>query len=117
MTHKPIAAPTDEIETAPEYRFVPRADRAFLSGRAFDLVVSGHVHQYRCQDFDGARHVWAPTSWAVLPDDAQPRFGEKRCGVVTFELGSSADVEPALIEPDGIRQLTLTEDLPNPYAH
>ena len=32
-------------------------------------------------------------------------------------LGSSTLVEPALLEPDGIRQLTLTKDLPNPYAH
>ena len=117
VTHKPIAAPAEEIETAPPYRFVARADRARLAQQAFDLVVSGHVHQYRCQDFDGTRHVWAPTSWAVLPDDAQPRFGEKRCGIVTFELGSSTLVEPALVEPAGIRQLTLTEDLPNPYAH
>ena len=79
------------------------------------LVISGHVHQYRHLSVDGADHLWVPTTWAVLPDAVQPVLGAKRCGIVSLELQGGASTQPVPVEPDGLTQLTLTSDLPDPY--
>ena len=79
------------------------------------LVISGHVHQYRMLRLGGADHLWVPTTWAVLPDRVQPSFGKKRCGIVVLELGPGGASEHELVAPPGISQLTLLEDLPDPY--
>jgi len=60
-------------------------------------------------------HLWAPSTWAVLPDQVQPRLGEKRCGIVSLDLASGTSPEPVLVEPDGIAQLTVGSDIPDPY--
>jgi 3',5'-cyclic AMP phosphodiesterase CpdA len=121
VTHKPLIASDTELASSPPYRFVPPRARSRLGEivgeRQLDLVLSGHVHQYRVLDMQGTRHVWAPTTWAVLPEQSQPTFGQKRCGVVTLELDDSPVVKPQLVEPDGLVQLTLTENVPSPYAH
>jgi len=39
----------------------------------------------------------------------------KRCGIVSLELASGTSPEPALVEPDGITQLTVGTDIPDPY--
>ena len=57
----------------------------------------------------------APTTWAVLPDDIQPALGAKRCGIVALEFANGRQPEPDLIEPDGIAQLTVITDIPDPY--
>ncbi len=121
VTHKPVAGPDDELATAPPYRFVPPATRAWL-GRLLaearvPMVVSGHVHQFRVLDLDGRRHAWAPTTWAVLPDDLQPTFGRKRGGLLSIELHADGPGEPTLVEPPDFRQLTLLRDVPSPYDH
>lgn len=77
--------------------------------------MSGHVHQYRMLRLDGTDHLWAPTTWAVLPDQVQPTMGAKRCGVVSLEFTSGTSAQPELVEPDGIAQLTLASDIPDPY--
>ncbi len=79
------------------------------------MVISGHVHQYRLLQLDGTDHLWAPTTWAVLPDRVQPTFGAKRCGLVSLELAAGSPPRHEFIEPDGLAQLTLTSDLPDPY--
>ena len=50
----------------------------------------------------------------MLPDDSQPVLGAKRCGVLSVTLDSGG-FEEVLVEPEGIRQQTLGEDLPDPY--
>ena len=77
--------------------------------------ISGHVHQYRLLRLDGADHLWAPTTWAVLPDEAQPVFGVKRCGIVSLDLAAGPPPQPEFVAPDGLAQLTMTRDLPDPY--
>jgi hypothetical protein len=71
-----------ELAAAPAYRFWPPAARDRLAGLfGADppaLVVSGHVHQSRQLSLGGVEHVWVPTTWAVLPDHAQPVLGSKR---------------------------------------
>lgn len=119
LAHKPLTAPRDELAAAPPYRFWPADSRARLvrlfADRAPALFVSGHVHQSRQFDLDGISHVWVPTTWAVLPDHAQPLFGSKRCGVLSLAFGPGPLPEPQFREPDGIRHLIQTEDFPDPY--
>ena len=119
LTHKPLVAPAEELSTGAPYRFVPPVARARLdelfAERPPSVVVSGHVHQYRVQDRDCCQHVWAPTTWAVLPEEMQPTFGVKRCGVLELSLGRAGAVRQELVEPPGLAQLTLERDLPVPY--
>ena len=109
------------MATAPPYRFLPPASRDRLADlfrdRSLALVISGHVHQYRLLRLDGTDHLWAPTTWAVLPDETQPVFGAKRCGIVSVDLAAGPPPRPEFVAPDGIAQLTLTSDLPDPYHH
>jgi 3',5'-cyclic-AMP phosphodiesterase len=119
LTHKPVTAAETELADAPPFRFWPpeaRAELARLFGDAPPaLVISGHVHQYRRQRLDATDYLWAPTTWALLPDQIQPVFGAKRCGVVSLDLSAGELVDERLVEPPGLRQLTTTIDLPDPY--
>jgi hypothetical protein len=121
ITHKPVTATGTELASAPPYRFWPPPARGRLA-RLFGptppaLVMSGHVHQYRLLRLDGTDHLWVPTTWAVLPDQAQPVLGAKRCGIVslTFTAGTPANHE--LIEPEGLEQHTVTVDPPDPHPN
>jgi methyltransferase family protein len=82
------------MATAPPYRFWPPWARGRLAGlfgaAPPALVMSGHVHQYRVLPLDGTEHLWVPTTWAVLPDQAQPVVGVKRCGIVSLAFGTGA---------------------------
>jgi 3',5'-cyclic AMP phosphodiesterase CpdA len=121
ITHKPVTATGTELAAAPPYRFWPPPARDRLArlfgGTRPGLVMSGHVHQYRLLRLDGTDHLWAPTTWAVLPDEAQPVFGAKRCGIVSLDLADGTPRQPEFVAPDGIAQLTMTRDLPDPYHH
>ena len=119
ITHKPVTATGTELAAAPPYRFCPPPARGRLAGlfggAPPTLVMSGHVHQHRLLPLDGTDHLWVPTTWAVLPDQVQPVFGVKRCGIVSLALGTGTSAQPEFIEPPGLGQLMLTRDLPDPY--
>ncbi|MGH9289427.1 MAG: metallophosphoesterase family protein [Acidimicrobiales bacterium] len=119
LMHKPLSAPDAELATAPPYRFVPQPARQrlerWLDHRAAPLVVSGHVHQFRILEAGARRDVWVPTTWAVLPDRIQAPVGAKRCGVVSLTLTDDGRTRASMFEPAGIDQITLTEDIPDPY--
>ena len=119
ISHKPLAAGEAEMAAAPPYRFWPRPARdrltAIFGGRWPALVISGHVHQFRQLELGGADHLWAPTTWAVLPDDVQPVLGAKRCGIASVVFDSAGPPEATFAEPDGIVQLTMRTDIPDPY--
>jgi 3',5'-cyclic AMP phosphodiesterase CpdA len=119
LAHKPLTATAGELAAAPPYRFWPAASRDRLlqlfAGRPPALFISGHVHQSRELHLDGTGHVWAPTTWAVLPDNAQPVLGAKRCGVLSLTFGPGLTPQPAFCEPEGVRQLTITADFKDPY--
>jgi Calcineurin-like phosphoesterase len=119
ITHKPVTATGTELAAAPPYRFWPPPARGRLA-RLFGpappaLVMSGHVHQYRLLRLDGTDHLWVPTTWAVLPDQAQPVLGAKRCGIVSLTFTAGTPAKHELIEPEGLEQHTVTVDLPDPY--
>ena len=119
ITHKPLAGTDAEMAASPPYRFLPPESRhrltALLKAEPPALVISGHVHQYRLLRLDGTDHLWAPTTWAVLPDEAQPTFGAKRCGIVSLELAAGTPPQHEFVRPEGMAQLTVGRDMPNPY--
>jgi 3',5'-cyclic-AMP phosphodiesterase len=119
ITHKPVTATGAELAAAPPYRFWPGPARdrltALFGGTPPALVMSGHVHQYRLLHLDDTDHLWVPTTWAVLPDHAQPVLGAKRSGIVSLTLTTTAPAEQELIVPHGLEQLTVTVDVPDPY--
>lgn len=121
ITHKPVTAAGPELAASAPYRFWPPPARhrlaGLLNGKPPALIISGHVHQYRQLRLDGTDHLWAPATWAVLPDDVQPTFGTKRCAIVSLKLAPGTPARPQLIEPAGITQLTLLRDIPDPYHH
>jgi 3',5'-cyclic AMP phosphodiesterase CpdA len=121
IVHKPVAASEDELAAAPRYRFVsPPARRRLerlLDTRWCPVVLSVHVHQYRVIEQGGRRHVWAPTSWAVLPEGLQASVGLKRCGLLSLWLSDEGTFRADLVQPAGMAQLTLGVDLPDPYRH
>jgi 3',5'-cyclic AMP phosphodiesterase CpdA len=119
ISHKPLTADEAELSAAPPYRFLPAPARDHLTGivrgRPPALVISGHVHQHRQLELGGADHLWVPTTWAVLPDHVQPVLGAKRSGIMSLEFGTDMPVRGKFHEPAGIRQLTLTADIPDPF--
>jgi UDP-2,3-diacylglucosamine pyrophosphatase LpxH len=118
ISHKPLTADEAELAAAPPYRFLPEPARRHLTdifrGRPLPLVISGHVHQSRILSIDGTQHLWVPTTWAVLPD-AQAVLGAKRSGVMSLEFAKDLPVQPEFHEPAGMRQLTITVDIPDPF--
>lgn len=117
LSHKPISAGDDELAVS-GYRFVPPTARrrlaAMLHHRRVLLVLSGHVHQFRELALEGRRHVWAPTTWAVLPEESLT-VGVKRCGCLLVELDDGGEGRVEFVQPPGLAQLTLGTDLPDPY--
>jgi hypothetical protein len=86
-----------------------------FADRPPDLFISGHVHQSRELRVDGTDHIWVPTTWAVLPDRAQPVLGTKRSGVLSLTFAAGVAPQPTFCEPEGLRQPTVTEDIPDRY--
>ena len=121
VTHKPLTADDDELSTAPAYRFIPPHARArletVLDPLDAPIVFSGHVHQARDLTIGIRRHVWAPTTWATLPEDVQPTLGQKRCGALSVSLRDDGNVDVAVVEPPGMEQFMLGRDIADPYVH
>jgi 3',5'-cyclic AMP phosphodiesterase CpdA len=120
VVHKPLAAGGEPDPNPSGHRLVPHPARHLLLNLLDDhrvpLVLSGHVHQFRLIDEVLRRHVWAPTTWAVLPEQLQATVGRKRCGVVHLGLADDGTSTVELVEPEGLAQLTLDQDIPSPYA-
>lgn len=109
--HRPLWRPSVG-EGARKGRYVPLAACQRLLGgplrHTLRLVVSGHTHQYLDITRDGLRHLWLPSSAFVIPDDMQPRVGEKLVGIGLLELQDDrASVD--LWCPDGMVRHELTE--------
>jgi 3',5'-cyclic AMP phosphodiesterase CpdA len=121
VVHKPVAASDAELAAAPPYRFVPSPARERLWERVKEAgvaaVLSGHVHQSRSLEVDGVMQLWAPTTWAVLPDAMQRTVGAKRCGLMEIELPDDGPLLHRVVEPDGMAQLVVSEGVPYPPPH
>ncbi|MCU4183642.1 metallophosphoesterase [Acidiferrimicrobium sp. IK] len=119
VMHKPMATTAEERAEGSRRRFAPepatrRLDQLTV-GHNLRAVLSGHVHQHRLAERGGVAQVWAPTTWAVLPDSHQPLYGEKRCGVLSLSLEADGTFDVAAVEPDGLAQRVLGSDLVDPY--
>jgi len=120
LVHKPLFGPEEEPAESPlGCRYVPAGPLsrllALLKDRPPDLVLSGHVHQYRTLQVDGIRHVWTPTTWAVAADDKQPLLGVKRCGYLYIELDGRRMCSVQFVEPPAITQQVIGQTAGNPY--
>jgi 3',5'-cyclic AMP phosphodiesterase CpdA len=119
FVHKPVVAaparPDDSAATSP-WRYVPPAARDRILAIGARLVVSGHIHQFCRHRTDGATHVWAPSTWAVIPDRFQPTIGDKVCGVVELVLHDDGICETELMLPYGIVQQAIVDDIADPYV-
>lgn len=116
--HRPLQ-PFSSGEADEPHRYVVEPARArlreLLVAAGVRLVASGHVHQWRRIDHDGIAHVWAPSCWATLPDHIQPVIGSKISGFVEYELGDDGQVATRLVQPGGLRQVTIGDDFASPY--
>jgi 3',5'-cyclic AMP phosphodiesterase CpdA len=103
--HRPLAPISpDEVDTRRRYLTEPGRTRfrELLGRSTVRVIVSGHVHQWRCRSVDGVDHVWVPSTWAWIADTLQPRIGAKVTGLVELDLGLTA--EARLVVPDGMAQ-------------
>jgi len=116
--HRPLT-PTavGEIDTPLRYLTEPARSRlkAMLARPNVRLVVSGHVHQWRSVTIDATLHVWAPSTWATLPDRIQPVIGTKVVGLLDITLGDEVTAHP--ITPADTNQAIIGETIPMPYGH
>jgi 3',5'-cyclic AMP phosphodiesterase CpdA len=119
FVHKPLVPPPTKPDDDSPGRYVTAVSRdrllEVLATQAGSVVVSGHVHQFADHSRDGVRHVWAPTTWAVIPDRIQPVLGQKTCGVVEMAFGDDGDVDVDLRTPTGLAQQFLIDDITDPY--
>jgi len=120
VLHKPVVPVPADRRPNPR-RYVPEPARArllrLLSAAADrPVVVSGHVHQYLQHERDGIAHVWAPATWATLPDRIQPPVGAKVIGVVALTLHDDGRHEVELQHPAGRREAMLGVDVDDPYG-
>ncbi|HEY3485131.1 MAG TPA: metallophosphoesterase [Ilumatobacteraceae bacterium] len=115
--HRPIC-PLDPSDDDDPNRYVPSPDRerllTLVRERDVRLVASGHVHQWRQGTIDRLPHVWAPSTWASLPDWIQPRIGTKVTGMVSIELDHEVHVE--LLRPPAVADVVIGDDFESPYG-
>ena len=104
FVHKPVTVldrSHDDIRSPG--RYVPPHARRRLSclirAHRVSLVVSGHLHQARSAILGGATQVWAPSTWAVLPESFQPTLGDKRCGLLSLLLADDGSFIPPSPSP------------------
>ncbi len=114
--HRPMT-PTAADEFDEPRRYVTEPARArlqalYANGRV-EVVVSGHVHQWRSLPLDRGHHVWAPSTWATMPDSFQATIGTKTVGIVDLDLDQPD--QASLVVPAGMQQAIVGETIPMPY--
>ena len=120
--HRPLQ-PWAAGEIDDPNRYLPAAVRhrlsALMARADVRLIGTGHVHQWRLVG-EGTTHVWAPSTWASLPDRIQPVIGAKTVGIVEHELrftDGEASVSSVLVRPRAIADVIIGDDFLSPYTH
>lgn len=120
VLHKPLEAPPALPSDTTPHRYVPAPHRdrllALMARVPGGLVVSGHTHQLALHARDGVGRVWAPSTWAVIPERFQPVLGDKTCGVVELTLHDDGHHDVVARQPDGLGQHVLIDTIPDPYS-
>ena len=117
--HRPLRPWGDAHDEPRRYVVEPHRSRlaALVAAGDVRLVASGHVHQHLVAAHDGVTHVWAPSSWAVLPDAIQPDIGAKQTGVIDITLDDDGTVDATFVRPAGMVDAVIGETFPSPYFH
>jgi 3',5'-cyclic AMP phosphodiesterase CpdA len=120
VLHKPVLPPPADTRDVPR-RYVPepartRLLRLLVQAGGRPVVVSGHVHQWLRHSRDGIDHVWAPATWATLPDHIQAPVGDKLIGVLALTLHEDGRHDVELQHPGGLRHVTLGVEVDDPYT-
>lgn len=102
FSHRPLR-PWNAGEIDDPRRYLPEPARSrmqtMLDRGSVRLFASGHVHQARV--LTSAGHVWAPSTWASIPDTSQPVIGTKLVGVVEHDLDrDGCGVQPGRLPGD-----------------
>lgn len=116
--HRPLR-PWDGAHDEPR-RYVREPLRSQLTDRltpGVRLVGSGHVHQFLARRVHDVHHVWAPSTWAVIPDRVQPVLGAKRTGLVEHRLAADGGVTSTFVRPPGLADVVIGDDFASPYHH
>ncbi len=116
--HRPLLPhAAGEVDQPNRYVVSPTRERLLdlIEEHDVSLIVSGHVHQWRVAGNVTCRHVWAPSTWACLPDSIQPRIGTKVTGIVEIEVTGDSPPVARLIRPVGLTNLTIGEHFESPY--
>ena len=115
--HRPLRPWGVQVDSPGRYVYEPWRSRlmtAIADGNV-RLVASGHVHQF-LDHLDGdVRHVWAPSSWAAIPDTLQEQIGQKWVGVVEYQFGADGSLDVDFVRPSGISDVISGIDFPAPY--
>lgn len=117
FVHRPVRPWPGDVDDADWYVTEPSRQRLseMIAQGDVRLVASGHLHRWRRRSWDGCWHVWAPSTWAMLPETTQPSVGSKVVGAVVYQLGVDGRVEAHLMRPAGIAQVTIDDDFVSPY--
>jgi 3',5'-cyclic-AMP phosphodiesterase len=83
IMHKPLCD-LDMADTLISNRFTTLQARRKLmqamGDKAPELILCGHVHQYRDMQIAGSHHIWGPAASFVIGDPWQPSYGAKPVG-------------------------------------
>jgi 3',5'-cyclic AMP phosphodiesterase CpdA len=116
--HKPLFRDTPDETHEAAGRYVLREPRmqllSLMRQAKVRLVACGHVHQHRMFEHEGVRHVWAPSTAFILPDEFQPRIGTKEVGLVEYDF-EGTEVAVRFVTPAGAQHLNLL-DVPGAYG-
>jgi 3',5'-cyclic-AMP phosphodiesterase len=117
LVHKPLfdASPDEAVVSGRFINPLPRRQLlAAIADSKLALVASGHVHQHRSTMHEGVHYVWAPSTGFVLPDSAQPRYGEKEIGYVEHVLQADGSHVSRFVDVPGSQRLDIA-DFPDAY--
>ena len=103
VMHRPLAPLADD-EADADRRYLAEPGRTrlrrLLDEAPVEIVVSGHLHQWRNLVSGSIRWIWAPSTWAAIDPTVQPVIGEKTVGLVELDL--AAPEQARLVRPAGI---------------
>jgi 3',5'-cyclic AMP phosphodiesterase CpdA len=117
--HRPLRPWGDAFDEPRRYVVEPHRARLadLVATGDVRLVASGHVHQHLVRAHDCVAHVWAPSSWAVIPDEVQPVIAAKQTGVIELALHDDGAVDAAYVRPAGMVDAVIGVTFPSPYDH
>jgi 3',5'-cyclic-AMP phosphodiesterase len=116
--HKPLADES-HTESLSSNRFMTLGPRRALldslGGAQPELVLCGHVHQYRDTPVSGARHIWCPATSFMISDPWQPGYGAKAIGYLMHEFNADRSHRHRLMTVRGVVHHDLAE-FPDAYG-